>query len=145
MVSADEWQRKGSVLRLPSDAMTIDMRLPNVTVPTALTTYTCMFVIPPNATKYHLYKAEPLGDPEVIMRMVHHFSVHAVYADNIDHPIGEPFDCTDFEGSGRGVAFTGYEKRNILGPDWLTYQEMDAALPMGKGYSPYWVSERPID
>ena len=72
---------------------------------------------------------------------MHHAALYTIYGPEPDHPLGEPFDCTYQEGFSKGVPLLTIDRGYLSSPDEMTYQDVDAALPIGKGYGSFWLLE----
>ncbi|GAB5033960.1 dopamine beta-hydroxylase [Nannochloropsis oceanica] len=130
--------QKSAALSVPAPASSFTVALPLMDVPSVETRYMCMYVAPPRNEKYHIYRVLRKGKDEVSRSFVHHMFVFNAGDDEPETPVNVPFDCTS-EVGGHGLPFyTENAGRPSTPPDAL-YEEVDAALPFGKGYDKYWL------
>ncbi|KAG2444120.1 hypothetical protein HYH02_009061 [Chlamydomonas schloesseri] len=82
---------------LPANVQTLELKMPNFTIPGNATTYQCVNLELPHDAKYHIYRYEPVIDNTPF---VHHFVAWTCYgvadADAPPTPLGTPYDCLGY-------------------------------------------------
>jgi hypothetical protein len=86
---------------LPSDTKGIEIRMPNVTVPTQATTYFCTYIDLPHDQDYHVVKTEPLSETNLL----HHIVIYGCTDQSYQNVSGQVFDCSKNMGSCLDVTF----------------------------------------
>jgi hypothetical protein len=127
--------------RVPDDAFNITIALPPMPLPTDATTYRCMVMEVPHDRKYHLYGAEMLLDEGAYPGVVHHNDVYQVMGPPPPYPLGVPYDCTADIASNYGYVLYGSARHVFTSPSAKSYETVDAALPVGKGFARYIILE----
>ena len=72
-----------SSVAVPADAQNFTVVLPEMDIPATKTQYYCMYVQPPQDDKYHVYRFEQAGQPEVLKKLVHHVGLYGAGADEV--------------------------------------------------------------
>ncbi|GFR39666.1 hypothetical protein Agub_g137 [Astrephomene gubernaculifera] len=82
----------GSASSASVELQTLDLHMPNITVPPNETSYMCVNLALPSSSKFHVYRSEPLirNAP-----LVHHFVAYACPGNQPPaSQLGLPYDCT---------------------------------------------------
>ncbi|CEL93840.1 unnamed protein product [Vitrella brassicaformis CCMP3155] len=104
---------------------TVDIQMPNVTIPSKHTTYMCLPVVLPDDRKYHMVANDPLISPQRGGDLVHHMIIY--HCDAPEEPsswLSGPKPCGEMKcGFWAGWA--------VGGGRWVAPEQ--AGMPMGKG------------
>ena len=87
---ADEklWREITTPVKLPADAQTLTLKIPEHEISTDTTSYMCMVIEPPNDRKYHMYKVAGLVNNDA-RDLVHHTAVYAVSTLDYEWEVGK--------------------------------------------------------
>ncbi|KAM3570985.1 hypothetical protein VYU27_006968 [Nannochloropsis oceanica] len=129
-----------SVVLLPASHRSFTVALPPMALPTAETTYMCMFFQPPQDTKFHIYNFKLTdGQEDVNEAYVHHMGIYSTGDNTPAHKPGQPFECSRTPDMGLPIIIN--DRNSWSTPSPLAYQSVDAGIPFGKGYDKYWMLE----
>ena len=124
---------------VPTDAFHYTIQLPPMPFPTTRTTYMCIIKKAPADTKYHVYGARLIGEGRGV---VHHNDLYLLNGDHPPpYPVDVPYDCTKDVAGNYGMLMYESTHQVFTSPPSKTYQTVDAALPVGKGFAEYMMLE----